>query len=422
MTHSILRRLFGAEQQLAKRAWPQIRPQLELLEDRVLLSTVHVGSKPGEFPTIQSAVLAANPGDTIKVDPGTYKEQVIIDTNSRGATLNNLKLEGSGQSSTFIQLPPTAPPSQTTAILEISIAQKVTVNGFTIEGPGNTPFASIGYGVEVDHGGSAIITNNHITHIRDNPLSGDQNGVGILVGRQSQGTTGSAMISHNIIDDYQKGGIVVDNTGSSAMIDHNTITGVGSTPLIAQNGIQISRGATANVTSNNVSQNLYAAASPTGDESTGILLFQPGAVMVAGNMLSHNDVGIYSLAASAPKIGNNNVSFSTFNGIVLDATTRAQVNNNTTDNNGSGGSGDGGIAVIDTSMNNTVNGNMSNNNDGDGIFADSTTMGNVFSNNTMRGNSIWDAEDQSHGTGTAGTANTWKGNHGGTSNPPGLVS
>ena len=37
--------------------------------------------------------------------------------------------------------------------------------------------------MRIDDGGSALVTDNHITQIRDTPFSGCQNGVGVLVGR-----------------------------------------------------------------------------------------------------------------------------------------------------------------------------------------------------------------------------------------------
>ena len=43
--------------------------------------------------------------------------------------------------------------------------------------------------------------------------------------RWPSGTTGTAWITHNLIDEYQKGGIVVDNQDSFATIDHNEIVG-----------------------------------------------------------------------------------------------------------------------------------------------------------------------------------------------------
>jgi parallel beta-helix repeat protein len=124
---------------------------------------------------------------------------------------------------------------------------------------------------------------------------------------------------------------------------------------------------------------------------------------------------------SGPSIDHNQVTRSTFNGIVLDTTTGAKVNYNTTDNNGSGNPGDGGIALLN-STNNTVAHNESKNNHGDGIFADPGSTGNTFDHNELGGNTKFDAEDLSTGEGTAGTGNTWSQNHGTTSSPSGLVS
>ena len=58
----------------------------------------------------------------------------------------------------------------------------------------------------------------------------------------SEGQVGTAEISHNLIDRYEKGGVVVDNTGSFAYVHHNRITGPVPLGAIAPNGIQVSRG------------------------------------------------------------------------------------------------------------------------------------------------------------------------------------
>ena len=164
LVRSTFRKLLGIEERRARRPRAPFRLHLEALQDRVVLSTLYVGALPGEFHQIQPAVLAAKPGDTIQVDPGTYTGPVTIGQNSSGVTLNNLVLAGSNQSS-IIQWPSNPDPTKP-AIVEISGAKNVTLNGFTIQGPGNGP-ASIGYGVEVIGGGSANITNNHITKIED---------------------------------------------------------------------------------------------------------------------------------------------------------------------------------------------------------------------------------------------------------------
>jgi len=51
-----------------------------------------VVSKGGQFPTIQSAVNVSSSGDTIEVKPGTYRENVVVNPNRPGLTI-----DGSGK-------------------------------------------------------------------------------------------------------------------------------------------------------------------------------------------------------------------------------------------------------------------------------------------------------------------------------------
>ena len=115
----------------------------------------------------------------------------------------------------------------------INGAHDVTLRHFTITGPGGGPCDSLEYGVRIDNNGSGVITDNHITQIRDTPFSGCQNGVGVLVGRNFDNTSGFGTVVHNTIDNYQKGGVVVDGqaTGpsSNAEVAFNDISGIGPT-------------------------------------------------------------------------------------------------------------------------------------------------------------------------------------------------
>ena len=54
----------------------------------------------------------------------------------------------------------------------------------------------------------------------------------------------------------------------------------------------------------------------------------------------------------------------------------------------------------------------------DGLFADSDSTGNRLFKNSAFGNQNLDCEDDSTGTGTAGTANQWEDNRGATADPP----
>lgn len=336
-----------------------------------------------QYTSIQAAVNAATPGTEITVCAGTYVEQVTIP-----AGKNNITLRSEKPLAAIIKAP--AVMVNPKAIVRVAGAQGVTIRAFTITGPGGGTCDSLEYGVRVDMGGSATIRDNHITEIRDNPLGGCQNGIAVQVGRASEGQTGSASIQKNLIDNYQKGGIVVSNAGSSADIKDNDVTGIGPTATIAQNGIQVSAGATASVSHNEVSQNIY---SPQTVVSTGILLFEPGNVTVDHNNVFSNDVNIYAFNSANPVIQHNSVSGGTYDGIDLtDGTTGANVSHNSSDNNAF-----------------------------DGIYVDSASTNNSITYNRLHGNGGFDAEDQSVGTRSCGTANTWEHNHCDTDNHSGCL-
>lgn len=408
-------------------------------------------NNPG-YQTVQAAVNAAAPGDHINVCPGTYAEQVTIP-----AGKDNIRLRSTRQWEAVIKAPTFMVPDPflvlAFTIVRVASAQNVTILGFTITGPGPGGCGSLHYGVRVANGGSADILGNHITDIRDLPpppmVSGCQNGVAVLVGRWVDATTGSARIIGNVIDNYQKNGPTVDNAGSHAEIAHNRILGVGPTSTIAQNGIQASRGATAEIRHNIVSGHIYT---PQAVASTGILLFESGAVLTDHNSLTSNDVGVevsdtptlFGTAAGS-MIAHNRVRASSFDGIALFPAGDTQVAHNKTDQNSGPGIGvydsqnnavhnnmvegnsDSGI-LLDDADNNDIGNNQVRNNgtaDGDmtdGIRVEVTSTGNTLQNNHLKDNVTHDCHDNSIGLGTAGTANSWVNNHGETAQPSGLCS
>ena len=74
---------------------------------------------PEEYPTIQAAVDAAQPGDLVRIGPGTYHEQVVVgpakkDIVLRGTDRNRVVLDGDrGRASTASPCTPTASRSRT---------------------------------------------------------------------------------------------------------------------------------------------------------------------------------------------------------------------------------------------------------------------------------------------------------------------
>ena len=370
--------------------------------------TIIVGNNPvtcpdAQYLTIQAAVTAANPGAHIRVCPGTYVEQVLIP-----AGKDNLVLQSQQPLQAVIQAPVVM--SSPEAIVRIN-AQNVDIRQFTIQGPGGGPCDSLEEGVFVDQGGSAVIEHNHITHIRDNPFGGCQNGLAVLIGRSSMVTTGSATVSHNTIDDFQKGGVVVDNSGSNGNIEKNIVRGVGPTALIAANGIQIGRSANAVVKNNEVSGNVYTPGSVT---STGILLFQAGTTDIENNKVHDNDTGIYAyLSDGTITLEKNAAVRSTYDGITVDSSPGTQVQHNKTQQN------DQGIGVYAT-MNATLDNNQAKDNGSNGFFAGFDASNNTFQDNKASGSGAFDCRDDSGGAGTAGTANFWLDDKGQTSQPTGI--
>jgi nitrous oxidase accessory protein NosD len=174
---------------------------------------------PGEYPTIQTAIDAANPGDDIIVQKGVYKENIIID--------KYLNLIGIGW-------PEIDGGSKEGNVNTVSIAylgdRAGKVEGFIITGGGLGPR---GHGIYV-WDSSPEITNNKVTGNRHNSIG--------VHGRAKQ--TGNTRIHDNLI--YDNGVGIGNGLGSNAQIYNNQIynnhiVGVGArgqaTPRIEGNSI-----------------------------------------------------------------------------------------------------------------------------------------------------------------------------------------
>jgi len=326
----------------------------------------HAQCPNAPYQTIQAAVDAAQPGDAVKVCPGTYAEQVRIET-------SNLTLYSSVPLGAVIQAPPVM--TQPNSIVLVRNARNVVLLRFTITGPytfsGCAEALDRHTGVRVIDG-SAAIAGNHITQIRDvlPALRGCQDGIGVLVGRNLEGQVGLAAILYNLIDLYQKGGIVVDNAGSYAGVSANEIDGDTTlSSLIAQNGVQVGRGAGAQVDHNLIVDNFYCC-NLAGDTAAGVLLFETSAnVVVRENDVRRNGVGI-------------------------------DVD-------------EGAVGLL-------IKGNSVRKSHNSGLLAYIGSSHNRFERNTAFDNVPYDCEDDTNGSGTAGTDNVWVHNQGDTQNRPGL--
>ena len=239
--------------------------------------------------TIQHAVIAACPGDTVNVAAGTYEEQVRID--------KSLNLVGAGAGSTTILAPPKA--SRATEDVDHGFglrtydylvgvfgtgAETVNISGFTLDG--NNDAKSSGPGTFRSQqltffNANGTIEDNVLIDWQDPAAFGAQ-GVATLVSGSLTPVTVNVL--GNVIDGYQKGGIVALGTGAvAATIEGNTVAGAGPITTTAQNGIQISNGAGGSIIGNTVSDNNYRG---SGWCSAGILVNGVDGITVQGNTLS----------------------------------------------------------------------------------------------------------------------------------------
>jgi parallel beta-helix repeat protein len=313
--------------------WRFVRPWLEALEDRILLATLTVTqgvSNPALniFPTITAAVdsPSATAGSTINVDPGTYQEQFTIPT--------SLTLIGvGGASNTIIESPATlgVGPTGRQSIVTITNGANVTMSGFTVEGGTTAPVGPNGIGI---YSGILVIGNANlnlsattVTAIHDTIITGAPFGAAIGVGDAT--SAGTATIDQVIVSDYRRNGIFVNGANSDALIENSTITGLGLNPSSpANNGIQIATGASATITGNTITNNLFFGFPAT--EATGILNF--GNSTITGNTIEDNDDGIFNAGTSTI---SGNIVMRNSNGIFL-FSGMATVMNNTIEMNGTG--------------------------------------------------------------------------------------
>ena len=115
----------------------------------------------------------------------------------------------------------------------------------------------------------------------DEPITGMQTGCPIVV--KGDAVT-SAVIQNCTVVDFQKQAVTIDAQNAKALIDNNTITGVGPTTVTAQNAVVIwSCGADSVVSGNQISELCYTGNST----ATGIMSCEGAEFTAEGNTL-HN--------------------------------------------------------------------------------------------------------------------------------------
>ena len=409
------------------------RPGIDTLEQRRVLATLTVDDSGGaDFTSIQAAVTAANPGDTIRVRQGTYNESVVVDKRLTilGAQheFNPSRRETSASKQSIVEVPAGASHGFQLA------ADDIVLRGFTIQDSNDdgNPAGVTGIDVEATTAGHTIANNivqsNTIgiflntdgtddtlvrrNLIRDNNQAGAAAGNGIysdqglasvdIVENRFNNQDNAAIIivggppatapllqtditiERNVMTNGGNAGVIMINTTNSE-INRNVMTNHGGSAIFLGGGVSnvdIER----NVLTNGAFTGINVTASYTGVADTDINISQ--------NVITNfGDAGIQL------REGANNIV----------------VSRNTVTRSGHG------IWVRDA-VDNLIERNQLDRNLIDGIRAEATSANNVFSKNNARRNVEHDYHDDSTGGGTAGTANTWSKNKGKTQNRPGLIN
>ena len=161
-------------------------------------------------------------------------------------------------------------------------------------------------------GASGSVTGSEVVDIRRNQRTvgnpegtprSCQEGHAIEVRNRDSSVVRTVELRNNQVRGYQKGGILVAGR-VNATVEENGVTGAGPVAHIAQNGLQLSDGATGEVARNQVSGHAYTGST---DVASGILVaggpyFGIALVreaLIQGNTLTGNDIGIYLDQAEA---------------------------------------------------------------------------------------------------------------------------
>ena len=107
------------------------------------------------------------------------------------------------------------------------------------------------------HDASGTMTTDTVTNIELPPADfGCQEGLGVYV-RVRRRPHSNVTMNKDTVTAYDKNGITCDDPGTTCSITGSTVTGIGPTGLIAQNGIQFYDAAAGSIMGNTVSGDSY---------------------------------------------------------------------------------------------------------------------------------------------------------------------
>lgn len=298
---------------------------------------------PRDFATIQAAVDAAAPGDTVNVGPGTFTEQVVIN--------KDLGVHGAGAAATVIKAPAALAPygvrvndsAPLAAIVRVGNHAKVHLSGLDVTGP--VPCTSVDEGIGVVEDASLDVSDARISDLVAAGCAAEAYGMvfgvspGYAIDGVQGGTTASGHVSHVVVDTFQSAGIIVVGPYGRApsrvtLTDNTIVAGVPVDPA-DQVGIWVRLNAVGQVTGNTVSGGVCTYDGCGFDpiaqfQSIGVLAEGGDGSAFTGNHVSGADSGLVAYNAVDVKISGNTLVDNNFFGVVVQDTDGVTQNNTIT--------------------------------------------------------------------------------------------
>jgi hypothetical protein len=274
------------------------------------------------FTSIQSAVNAASANDKINVCPGTYREQVKVTKplTIEGIEVANQHLSLIMPNGVIANSTSTATGNPIAAIILVDGTERVTLSHLAVDGA-NNGLGDCANNLVGIYYRNAFGTINDCA-VRNIKLAaaqfGCQAGFGIFVQSGGEGKA-KVDILDSSVHDYQKNGIIASGEGTEVNIRQNAVSGIGPTPLIAQNGIQVSFGAKGTIDNNSVINHIYSQCTSAINctFATNIIVFESDGVRVSRNTTGNAQVNVYYQGDGGDVINNTILQSQVLDGIDL---------------------------------------------------------------------------------------------------------